>query len=70
MKLWYICNGLHIKSLIKPPVTISQHHKPVKIVSFDRMALWKFLIFIIQFFWGETDQVSGASMLSSVVKFG
>ena len=30
-----------------------------------------FLIFVIRFFRGETDQVSGASfMLSSVVKFG
>ena len=35
------------------------------------MTPWKFLTFIIQFFQGETDQVSGTSfMLSSVVKFG
>ena len=33
--------------------------------------LWKFLILIIRFFWGKTDQVSATSfMLSSVVKFG
>ena len=38
MKSWYICSGLHIKGLIKPPVTISQHHKPAKTVLFDRTA--------------------------------
>ena len=38
---------------------------------FDWTTPWKFLIFIIWFFRGETDQVSGTSfMLSSVVKFG
>ena len=48
IKSWYICCGLHLKTL----------H-------------WKFLIFIIQFFRGETDQVRGTSlMLSSAVKFG
>ena len=71
IKSWCICCSLHIKSLIKPPITISQRHKPAKTVLFDFTTQWKFLIFIIRFFRGETDQLSGATFrLSSVVKFG
>ena len=68
IKLWYIwC--FHIKILNKPPIPISQCYKPAKTMLFDWMTPRKFLIFIIWFSQGETDQVSGF-MLSSVVKFG
>ena len=61
---------LTFKEFNSTPVTIS-HHKPAKIVLFDWTTPWKFFIFIIQFFQGETDQVCGTSfMLSSLVKFG
>ena len=71
IKSWCICCSLHIKSLIKPPATISQRHKRAKTVLFDFTTPWKLLIFIIRLFRGETDQLSGATFrLSSVVKFG
>ena len=45
--------------------------KPEETNFLDWKALWKFLIFIIKFSGGETDQVCGALfMLSSVVKLG
>ena len=34
--------------------------KPAKTALFDWMAPWKFLIFIIHFSWGKTNQLSGA----------
>ena len=59
IKLWYIwC--LHAKILNKSPITNSCC-KPAKTMLFDWMTLWKFLIFIIRFSPGETDQISGAS---------
>ena len=63
--------GLLIKILHKPPITILQRHKSAKTMLFDQTTLWKFLIAIIRFFWGKTDEIIGALlMLSSVVKFG
>ena len=59
------------KYLLKNPRRSFKLHKPAKTMLFDWPSPWKFLIFIIRFFWGKADQVSGALfILSSVVNFG
>ena len=64
IKLWYICCGLHLRSLIKPPSQFQNvTHLQKLCYLLDWTTPWKFLIFIIQFF-----IISDASfMLYSVV---
>ena len=51
----------------KNPCLKNDKTLPSKTTSFEWMALWKFLFFIIQFCRGETDKVNDALFMRSSV---